>query len=81
MPGTEAGILWTIGGALRTEESVEELKLTLVERGQDVPIGEGGRFTVGKLRAGEYTLQVDSVGQTLKQFRITVPAPDYELSL
>jgi hypothetical protein len=73
--------LWTIGGTLRTDQPLEELRLVLLERGLDVSLEEGGEFTVGKLRAGEYTLEVATDGQTLKQFTIQVPAPDYELEI
>ncbi|MEE8392170.1 MAG: Pvc16 family protein [Anaerolineae bacterium] len=77
-------VFWTIGGTVRTEKQLEELHLTLVERGLDVPIQveeDEGRFTIGKLRAGEYTLEVAADGRTLKRHKITVPAPDYELEV
>jgi hypothetical protein len=77
-------VFWTIGGILRTEKSLEDLHLTLVERGLEVPIqieeGEG-HFTIGKLRAGDYTLEVTADGRKPKRHKITVPAPDYELEV
>jgi hypothetical protein len=76
-------VFWTIGGTVRTDKSLEDLHLTLVERGQEVPIqveeGEG-RFTIGKLRAGDYTLEVAADGKS-KRHKIAVPAPDYELEV
>jgi hypothetical protein len=78
-PGTS--VFWTVGGTLRTEESLEELSLVLVEQGRDVPIQEDGRFAIGKLRAGDYTLEVKANGRVLKRHPITVPAPDYELEV
>ena len=82
----EAGpdVFWTIGGTLRTDEPLEGMTLTLVERGLDVPIqikDGAGWFAIGKLRAGDYTLEVASYGRTLKSHPITVPAPDYELEV
>ncbi len=82
----EAGreVFWTIGGTIHTDEPLEEISLTLVERGLEVPLQveeEEGRFTIGKLRAGDYTLEVASNGRTLKRHKITVPAPDYELEV
>ena len=71
--------LWTIGGNLRSERPVEDLGLTLVERGLKVPVLPGGRFTIGGLRAGEYTLEVAVEGREPKRHRIRVPAPDYEV--
>lgn len=77
-------VFWTIGGTVRTEKQLEELHLTLIERGLEVPIQieeDEGRFTIGKLRAGDYTLEVAADGRTLKRHKITVPAPDYELEV
>jgi hypothetical protein len=86
--GYEPDVFWTIGGTVRTDKPLEELHLTLVERGLDVPLqieGEGeekeGRFTIGKLRAGKYTLEVATDGRKPKRHKITVPAPDYELEV
>lgn len=79
----EAGTstFWTIGGTVHTDKPLEELTLTLVERGLDVALQDEGRFAIGKLQAGDYTLEVSSNGQTLKRHKITVPAPDYELEV
>jgi hypothetical protein len=81
LPEQEPEALWTIGGALRTERPLAELRLTLVERGLDVPIQEDGQFAIARLQAGDYTLEVASNGQTLKRFPISVPSPDYELEV
>jgi hypothetical protein len=78
--GTE-DVFWSIGGTIRTDHSLEELRLTLVERGLDVPIQEEGQFAVSRLRAGDYTLEVAANGRTLKRSKITVPSPDYELEV
>ena len=78
--GTE-DVFWTVGGSLRTDRPLEELRLTLVERGLDIPIQEEGQFAISKLRAGVYTLEVAANGQVLTRSKITVPAPDYELTV
>ena len=72
---------WTIGGNLRSERPIEDLGLTLVERGLQVPILPGGRFTIGGLRAGQYTLEVRIEGGKAERHRITVPAPDYDIEV
>jgi hypothetical protein len=79
----EAGqdAFWSIGGTLHTSRALQELRLTLVERGLDIPIQEEGGFAVGKLRAGDYTLEVAANGDVVKRFQIKVPAPDYELEV
>jgi hypothetical protein len=78
-PEMEPDLFWTVGGRIRTEKPLEEIHLTLVERGLDVPILEEGRFSIGRLRAGDYTLQVVINGGKPKRHPIRVPAPDYEI--
>jgi hypothetical protein len=71
---------WTVGGRLRTTKPLDEVRLTLLERQQNIPLQSEGRFSVGNLRSGEYTLEV-VVGQTANTYQITVPAPDYEFEV
>jgi len=78
--GTE-DVFWSVGGTIHTDRPFEELHLTLVERGLDVPIKEEGQFSINGLRAGDYTLEVATDGRSLKRSKITVPAPDYELNI
>jgi hypothetical protein len=78
--GTE-DIFWSVGGTIHTDHPLEELRLTLVERGLDVSIQDEGQFSISGLRAGDYTLEVAANGRTLKRSKITVPAPDYELKV
>jgi hypothetical protein len=79
--GFEADVLWTIGGTIHTDKPLEDLRLTLVERGQEVPIQDEGRFTIGRLRAGDYTLEIAVNGLEPTRHKITVPSPDYELTV
>ena len=74
-------VYWTVGGELRSKKPLASLNLALVERGDIIRLDENGRFTVGRLRAGDYTLAVSSNGEVLKTFPITVPSPEYELEL
>jgi hypothetical protein len=81
--GVEPGRFWTVGGILRSKTPLEpeQVQLTLVERGQEVRLGAGSRFTIGRLRAGEYTLEVVVDGGKPQRHTITVPAPDYEIEV
>ena len=72
---------WTVGGELRSKKPIQSLSLALVERDETIRLDEGGRFTVGHLRAGDYTLAVSSNGEVLKTFPIKVPSPEYELEV
>jgi hypothetical protein len=58
---------------------LKEVHLTLVEQGLKVPILDEGRFTIGRLRAGDYTLEIAIDGGKPKRHHISVPAPDYEI--
>jgi hypothetical protein len=79
--GHEPDVFWTIGGAIHTDTPWDELRLTLVEQGLEVPIQEDGRFAIGRLRAGGYTLEISVDGDKPQRHAITVPAPDYEIEM
>jgi hypothetical protein len=72
---------WTVGGTVHTEQSLEQVKLTLVERGTEIPLADEGRFVIGNLEAGNYTLEVAVKGRKPKRHKIAVPAPDYDLNV
>jgi hypothetical protein len=74
-------VFWTIGGTIRTDNPLETIQLTLVERDLVVPVQKTGQFAIGQLQAGEYTLEVAVNGGKPEHHRITVPAPDYEISI
>ncbi len=74
-------VFWTIGGSIRSDKPLEEVSLTLVERGLVIPLHDEGQFAIHKLRAGDYTLEVTVKGGKPKRHKIKVPAPDYELEV
>lgn len=78
---TARDVYWTVGGTLNTDKPLDQITLELVDRGVDVPLEEDGRFSIGKLAAGEYTLEATTADGSSKRFQITVPAPDYELAM
>ncbi len=84
----EAGqdVFWTVGGHLRPAGGLEAasfdgLCLRLVEHGLVVPFEEDGRFAIGPLRSGEYTLEISGPGREPRRCAIGVPAPDYDLEV
>jgi hypothetical protein len=81
--GTAPDLFWTIGGTLRGDKplDVASVRLTLVEQGQAVTVQEGGRFTIGNLKAGDYTLEVAVDGGQPRRYKVTVPSPDYDLEV
>ncbi len=72
---------WMVGGTVRGAELLENVRVVLVERGQDVPVQEDARFVVGNLEAGQYTLEVSAKGHKSKRHKITVPAKSYDIEL
>lgn len=78
-----ADTYWTIGGALRSKQplDLDKVRLTLIERGLEVKLQPEGRFAVGNLEAGDYTLEVAANGGAPRRFKIKVPAPDYDIEV
>jgi len=72
---------WMVGGTVHSAAPLENLRLTLVERGQEGTVQPGGRFIVGNLRAGEYTLKVSAEGRKPSVHRIVVPSESYDLEV
>jgi len=72
---------WTIGGTIRSDKPFETMRLTLLERGLDIPLQPEGRFAVGNLGPGSYTLEVSVEGHQPRRYGITVPAADYDLEV
>lgn len=77
----ESGVYWTIGGTVRSKNPVTALAIRLVESGQLAAVQPEGRFTIGNLKAGDYTLEISVEGRQPSTRKITVPAPDYDFDL
>ncbi|MDI7274903.1 MAG: Pvc16 family protein [Anaerolineae bacterium] len=71
--------LWAVGGRLQGKGPFEGVSLTLVERGLSVSVQPDGRYTIGNLEAGSYTLEVSAEGRKPRQQRITVPSASYDI--
>ncbi len=74
---------WTIGGTLRSQSPLEidKVRLTLVERGLEIDVKPEGRFSIGNLEAGDYTLECVTADGAPRRYKIKVPAPDYEIEV
>lgn len=72
---------WTVGGTIHTDLSVEKVRVTLIERGMSVPLQSDGRFAIGGLRAGQYTLELTVENRPPTRHTITVPSSEFDLQL
>jgi hypothetical protein len=74
---------WSIGGHLNSQKplDLEKLRLTLVEQGRSVPVLANGQFTIGRLKAGAYTLEITVGSDSARRYPIHVPSSDYELEV
>ncbi len=72
---------WTIGGRVRSKKPLNHPRVTIVERGLDVPLHADGTFTIGHLQAGAYTLEIAADGRETSRHKVAVPSPDYEIVL
>jgi len=75
------GRFWTIGGQIKSDKPLEEIDLRLVERAEAVRVQTSGRFVVGSLEPGNYTLEIAVKGRKPRRHKITVPSPDYEIEV
>lgn len=76
-----ANVYWTVGGTVYSKKPLDTIRLMLVERGTDVELLPEGRFTIGNLEAGDYTLEIKAEGQKPSRRTLTVPAPDYNFEV
>jgi hypothetical protein len=76
-----ANSYWTIGGTVHSDRPMEELRLTLVERGWEVQLQPDGRFAIGRLKPGDYTLEIAVEGRKPRQQKITVPSADHDIEV
>lgn len=80
--GRKPDYFWTIGGTLHGEEqSLEDAQLILIESGVEVLLQAEGRFAIGNLKAGDYTLEISVKGQNPRRHKVTVPSADYDFEV
>ncbi len=78
-----ASVYWTIGGNLQCKQTkdLEQVHLTLLEDGRVIPLQPDGRFTIGRLRPGTYTLEASTGVGPPRQFSIRVPSADFDIEI
>ncbi len=81
LDGEDGERFWMVGGALRADVTLDNTRLTLLERGQRVLLQPDGHFIVGNLAAGDYTLELTTDGREAMRHKITVPSPSYDIEL
>jgi hypothetical protein len=78
---SEPDVFWTIGGRLNSDKSLENVQITLLEEGWQIPLQPEGRFAIGNLKAGDYTLEISVEGGKPRKHKITVPSADYNFEV
>jgi hypothetical protein len=66
----------TLAGQVRIDQPVANLRLRILESGREVEVQPDGHFSVGRLREGDYTLEVSAKGHLPKQRRVTIPSAE-----
>jgi hypothetical protein len=71
---------WTIGGMLRSAGPLDlsKIHIRLLEQEQEIALRPDGRFAVGHLRAGEYTLEISVDNRPPRRYPFKAPAADYD---
>lgn len=70
---------WTIGGTVRIDAPLDNVWLTVLELDREVPIDADGRFVIGNLRQGDYTLRLEIADQDFIERVIRVPSRTYDI--
>lgn len=72
---------WSIGGMVQSAQPLADIQVRLLEQGINVFLQEEGRFVIGNLKAGDYTLEVSVKGRKPRRHKIKVPAADYTIEV
>ena len=71
----------SISGMVKSRKPLVNLRLKLLERGQDIEPLPNGEFGIRNLQPGDYTLEVTADGRKPSKHKITVPATSYDVEL
>lgn len=75
------GDFWLVGGVVTSLEPLQSPRLVLVDLGLDIPVEPDGRFSIGRLQTGDYTLMFVDTEREEGPFTITVPGDNYNLQV
>jgi hypothetical protein len=67
---------WTVGGQIQLEAGTQAVHLIVQETGVEVPVAGDGRFVIGHLHAGNYTLVITIDGEE-REHKMEVPSAEY----
>jgi hypothetical protein len=79
VPNSEEVARFSVGGYIQGIPQLTGVRLTLLERALPILLEDDGSWSVGRIRAGTYTLQVTSPGTAPRQFPLEVPSPSYDI--
>ena len=71
----------SISGTVSSRKPLANMRLKLLERGQDIETRPGGEFAIRNLEPGDYTLEITAVGRKPSKHKLTVPASSYDVML
>jgi hypothetical protein len=77
----EQEVFFAVRGTLVSKEPLEKARVILVEQGIEVLPRPDGEFLLGRLRRGDYTLEVSAEGYDPTQHQITVPDGNYRIEV
>ena len=77
----EEEIFFAVRGTLVSKEPLEKARVILVEQGVEALPRPDGEFLLGRLRRGEYTLEVSAEGFDPTRHQITVPDSNYDIEV
>jgi hypothetical protein len=72
---------FAVRGKLHSRAPLQQVRLRVVEKAQEVPLEASGDFAIHNLRAGNYTLEVLAEGRAPSRHALTVPSPSYDVEL
>lgn len=72
---------WAIGGTVTMKEKRDHMKVILAERGEPLELKADGRFAIGNLSAGTYTLIAMAGDDELGRCTFEAPGPEFEFEV
>jgi len=71
----------SVRGAVISKKPLSDLRVRLLERGDDADITPQGEFGIRNLQPGEYTLEVTAEGHPSSKHKFVVPSANYDIKL